>query len=107
MSNKWLVGMLTLGFGLTLLSLLLEGAYLGADSIGELATLMNPGFLEGTEEQGGVFVIAWNVIGLIPDMLFFNYSFLTGSWVIIKYIGWLLSAATMLVLMIALKPSWL
>lgn len=107
MSTKWLAGMLTLGFGVTFLSLMLEGAYLGAESIGELATLMNPGFLEGTEEQGGVFIMAWSVIGLIPDMLFYNYSFLTGSWEVIKYIGWTLSGATIVMLAIALKPSWI
>jgi len=106
-STKWLVGILLLWFGLTTMSLFLDAAYCGADQTSTLAQLMNPGFLEGTEEQGGVFIIAWNYIGLIPDMLFFNYSFLTGAWVILKYVGWCLGIATIVMLAIALKPSWL
>jgi len=105
--GRWLVGMLLLWLVVTGVSLVLYAAYVGADETSTLTTLMNPGFVEGTEEQGGVFVMGWEYIKLLPDMLFFNYSIFTGAWVIFRWIGCILSISTIVMLALALKPSWL
>jgi len=71
---KWLTGILTLFVILTLFSGLLEGAYLGAGEVSKLRVLMSPDFPPS---------LAWfsNVWGV----LWFDYAFFHGSWVIFRY----------------------
>ena len=107
MSPKWIAGMVLFWLVITIVSLIGDFAYLGGDESSLIGRLLNPGYIEGTEEQGGVFAMSWEYVEVFFNMLFLNYSFLTGVWEVIKYIYWALAIGTIVRLAIDLKPSWL
>ena len=105
----WLVG--------TLISLTLEGTYIGQetqyDSLGNqvgtvstLDKLMSPEFNQMTNPITfvvGVFNIIWDYIGVIWNMLWWNYAMFVGVWSIFKYIGWCISLGVVISLVLAIK----
>jgi len=71
-SPKWLIGILTAFVLLTLLNGILEGVYLGEGTVTRLQTLMSlPTSLAWFSNLWGV--------------LWFDYSFFHGGWIILKY----------------------
>lgn len=106
MSTRWVVGILLLWFTVTLVSLILDAQYLGAEETSNLNTLMHPEFLEGASIPFiGFFIVAWSWIRVLFDAITFNYSFLTGTWAILKYVGWCLSIATIAGFVLALRGA--
>ena len=106
MRSNWLTGMMILWFIVTLVSLILDSQYIGANETSELNLLLHPGFIEGASIPFvGFFIVTWEYISTFIGMLFFNYSFLTGSWEILKIFGWILSVATIIGLVISLRGN--
>lgn len=114
----WLIG--------TLISLTLEGSYLGQEAqyeiqmihgvptqvrVGTTSTLdklMKPEFSEMTNPISfvvGVFNVVWDYVGLIWNMLWWNYVFFTGAWEIFKYFGWGISLGVVVSLVLAIRGT--
>jgi hypothetical protein len=53
----------------------------------------------------GVFNIVWNYIKLLWNILWWNYSFLTGFWAVFKYLGWCISLGLIVTLVMALRGT--
>ena len=106
MRSNWLMGVMILWFILTIVSLILDVQYVGVEQTSALNTLLHPGFIEGASIPFvGFFIVTWEYISTFIGMLFFNYSFLTGSWEILKIFGWILSVATIIGLVISLRGN--
>lgn len=92
----WLVAILMLFVGCTLLCGISEGMYLYNDVPTTLHTLIKLNILSKTW---------W---GSFATVLWFNYSFLQGDWVIFKYcIFWPISAATVVSYVALIFPQLL
>src|SRR4030042_1446528 len=114
----WLIG--------TLISLTLEGSYIGQEAqyeiqiingvptqvrVGTVSTLeklMNPEFSPMTNPLSfvvGVFNIVWDYIGIIWNMLWWNYVMFTGVWSIFRYVGWCISLGVVVSLVLAIRRT--
>jgi len=72
---KWVIGLASAFVLLTIVSFILEGVYgLGSQ---RLHTLMNPAFWPPWE--------AWDYIKVLWGILWFDYSFFYGNWLIFRY----------------------
>ncbi len=106
MNAKWLVGMMLLWFSVTIVSLILDAQYVGADDVAKLNTLLHPSFLAGADIPFiGFFVVVFNYISVFISTLTFDYSFLTGGFEVLKYVGICLSVGTIVMLVLALRGS--
>jgi len=110
----WIIG--------SLISLTLEGSYLGQDAqwamdgtdrveVGTISTLdklMRPEFSEMTNPISfvvGVFNIVWSYLGVIWNMLWWNYAMFTGVFSVFKYIGWCISLGVVISLVLAIRGT--
>ena len=107
----WLIG--------TMLSLTLEGSYIGQEAqydesgniVGTVSTLdrlMSPDFSEMTNPVTfaiGVFNIVWDYIGILWNMLWWNYVMFTGVWSVFKYFGWCISLGVVVSLVLAIRGT--
>lgn len=94
MRITWVVGFGMLYLGGTLISLTLEQQYIGADTTSIFFRIMQPEFVEGggiLSNIWGVFKISFVWIQALWAMFWWDYSFLTGTWAVLRYIGWCLS----------------
>lgn len=83
---KWLIGILTLFIMFTLISGLIEGAYLGPNEVTTLQNFVRPPLTEPGKMWTWLTEHVW-------DVLWFDYAFFSGGWVIFKYaIFWPISA---------------
>jgi len=73
---KWLIGLGTAFILLTLLSSTLEGAYISGTEVSRLSMFLNP---------HGLFTQPLTWLSNLWGMLWFDYSFFHGSWLIFKY----------------------
>ena len=119
MRITWLVGLAILWLIGTLISLTLEGSYIGQEAqydtngvqIGTVSTLdklMSPEFSEMTNPISfvvGVFNIVWDYLGAIWNMLWWDYAMFTGVWAIFKYVGWCISLGVVISLVLAIRGT--
>lgn len=90
--TKWVISFAMLFLILTLASSIAEGAYLGGE--------------EGTLWSAMSFshpLATWQAIG---NMLIFNYSFLTGTWLIFRYVFICISVGFFIGLLLQM-PTWM
>lgn len=90
----------------TFISVTLEGQFIGADTTSVFYDIMNPDFMEYTNPLtaiGGffIYVLAW--VKGIWAVLWWDYSFFTGSWVVLRYVGWAISTAFVIGLVMAIR----
>lgn len=114
-----LIGLATLWLIGSLISLTLEGSYIGQEAqydetgaqVGTVSTLdrlMSPDFSEMTNPVTfviGVFNVVWDYIGIIWNMLWWNYAMFTGVWAIFKYAGWCISLGVVVSLVLAIRGT--
>ena len=119
MRITWLVGLAILWLIGSLISLTLEGSYIGQEAqydtngvqIGTVSTLdklMSPEFSEMTNPISfvvGVFNIVWDYLGIIWNMLWWNYAMFTGVWAIFRYVGWCISLGVVISLVLAIRGT--
>lgn len=119
MRSTWLVGLAILWLIGTIISMTLEATYIGQEvqytesgevvgTVSTLDKLMNPEFDEFTNPFTfivGVFNIVWDYIGVLWNMLWWNYTFFTGVWSIFKYIGWCISLGLIMSLVLAIRGT--
>ena len=99
------------GFGMlylagTFISLTLEQQYIGSDTTSVFFRMLQPPFVEG----GGVLSNIWGVfkvtgvwIEAVWSMLWWDYSFLTGTWAALRYIGWAMSIGLATAVILAIR----
>lgn len=119
MRMTWVVGFALLWLIGSLISLTLEGTYIGQETqfdsggnpVGTVSTLdklMRPEFSEMTNPISfvvGVFNIVWSYLGAIWNMLWWNYAMFTGVWSFFKYIGWALDLSIVVSLVLAIRGT--
>ena len=81
---------------------------------GNTETIFN-GVIEGVEvvsESAGFWSTSWSVISLIPDvivlvfsMLWFDYAFLTGDWIFLRFIFMTISIGMIVSLFLAMRGT--
>ena len=106
MRTTIVVGMLLLFLTGTIISLTLEQQYLGTSTVDTLFTLMRPDFASFSNPLtaiGGFFILVWNWIQALWDVLTWNYIFFTGYWEILRYVGWCISIGVVVSLILAVR----
>jgi len=79
---KWLIGIISLFLMLSILSGILEGAYLGDSELADVRRFTQAPFTEPWAMPG------W-IVGILSKVLFFDYAFFHGEWAILRYIFFL------------------
>lgn len=90
MSNKWTIGIMVIFVVLTVMSGICEYTVFGDDDTSLLQRLMTtPDISETTSIVGAVFGyigFGWDYLQTLWDVLWFDYSFFQGQWLLVKYI---------------------
>lgn len=108
MRISWLTGLALLYLGGMLISLTLEGQYIGADEANVFHGLLNPEFGSFTNPIsaiGGFFIAVWGFIQALWAMFTWNYSFLDGPMEIFRYVGWAASIGMIVSLVLAVRGT--
>ncbi|GAH55757.1 unnamed protein product [marine sediment metagenome] len=129
MRMTWIVGLAMLFFIGTGISMTLENEYIGSEGvqyedkygnpcdiddpgakpvgvISTFYTLVKPDFAQFTnplQAIGGFFVLAWNWIVALWKVFWWDYAFFTGTWAILKYLGWAISLGVIVALIMAIR----
>jgi len=94
--------------GGTLISVTIEGNYVGADTTSALTQAMRPPFVDFSNPLtavGGFFMVAWTYIQALWAMFWWDYSFFEGSWAILKYVGRCASIAMVASVVLAIRGT--
>ena len=103
----------TAGFGLLfitgmLISATMEGLYMSSDTSNIFYQVMNPDFGSFTNPLtavGGFFIMVWVWIQALWAIFWWDYSFLSGSWEILRYFGWAVSLAMVVSIVLAVRGT--
>lgn len=91
MRMSWLTAFVILYIAGIVISLTLEGKYITSDEANVFHTLMKPefgNFSNPLAAIGGFFKFTWVFLRALWTVLWWDYSFLTGPWEILRYVGW-------------------
>ena len=108
MRISWLSGFGLLFFFGMIISLTIEGQYFGATEANVFYRLMNPDFGSFTNPLtaiGGFFILVWTFVQALWAILWWDYSFLTGTWEILRYAGWAVSIAMVVSIVLAVRGT--
>jgi len=106
MRLSWMTGFALLYLVGMIISLTLEGQYLGVDEANVFYRVMNPNFGSFTNPIsaiGGFFIMVWTWIQALWAILTWDYSFLRGSWEVLRYVGWAGSLAMVVSIVLAVR----
>ena len=108
MRTSWMAGFGLLFFCGMLISLTIEGLYMGTDTTNVFYRVMNPNFGSFSNPLlaiGGFFIMVWTWIQALWAILWWDYSFLTGSWEILRYAGWSVTIAMVVSIVLAVRGT--
>jgi len=108
MRITWVVGLLLLFLVGTLISITLEGEYIGTDTTNVFYKLMRPDFGQFTNPLsaiGGFFLLVWDWLQAFWSVFWWDYSFFVGTWAILKYVGWCISIGIVVSLVLAIRGT--
>lgn len=126
MRMTWTVGILMLFFIGTGISLTLENEYIGAEVqyedvagnpceasaedaepvgvISQFKILIQPGFVKGGDIPIiGFFIMVWGWLQAFWSAFWWDYSFFTGTWMVLKYLGWSISIGVVVAMVMAIR----
>lgn len=106
MKTLIIVGIFMLYLIGTAISLTLEGEYLGTGLVDTFFRVMRPefgSFSNPLTAIGGFFIMVWAWIQALWAVFWWNYSFFTGYWEVLKYLGWCLSIGIVVSLVLAVR----
>lgn len=106
MRTTWVVGICMLFFIGTGISLTLEKQYAGTGLVDTFFALMKPDFASFTNPLtaiGGFFILVWDWIQALWSVFWWDYSFFTGTWAILKYLGWCVSIGIIVSIVMAIR----
>ena len=89
MATKWLIGMVTLWIICTVISLFLEAQQYGSSEVATLYTLLTPDIPSFWNPIGAAIAyitVAWDYISVFWSMFWWDYSFFTGGWELVRFI---------------------
>ena len=107
MNPRWIIGLVILLLGLGLMGGMVEGTYMSDNSTtGTLEKLVSPDMLAGTDlPVVGPAVVGismmWSYTQAFWTMLWFDYPFFEGPWVIVRLLFLGLSAGIIFSIMLA------
>lgn len=90
----------------TFISLTLEGQYASTGLIDTFFRVMRPEFGSFTNPLtaiGGFFIMVWAWMQAIWAVFWWDYSFFTGYWEILKYLCWCISIGIVVSLVLAAR----
>ena len=108
MRTTWVVGIAMLYLVGSMMSLTLEGEYLGTGVTDTFFRIMRPEFATFTNPLtaiGGFFVWVWAWVQALWAMFSWNYAFLTGYWEVLRYVGWCVSMGVVVSLILAIRGT--
>ena len=108
MRTSWLMAFSILAFCGMLISVTLEGLYIGTDETHVFWKIMNPDFASYTNPLlavGGFFIWAFGFVQALWIIFFWDYSFLEGPFEILRMFGWAISLAMVVSLVLALRGT--
>jgi len=106
MRLSWMTGFALLFLIGTVISVTIEGQYVGVDEANVFYRVMNPNFGSFTNPLsaiGGFFIMVWDWIQAVWAILTWDYSFLQGSFKMFRYVGWAGSVAIVVSLVLAVR----
>lgn len=105
MHPKWLISLLIIFVGGTLLSGLLEQQYLGSGETGVIFRLLNNykeiEFTNPLVALGTFVTVAWSYIQTLWAIFWWDYAFFHGSWAIFRYFFMSISVGIVVSLVLA------
>lgn len=111
MRPAWLTGMCWLWFGVTVVTVICEGTWIGATEASILTRLMKPNFAQGgvglplIDNVIGFFYVVRDYLVALFDILTWNYTFVTGVWVFLRYLASFCSIATIWAMITSIRGS--
>ena len=108
MRTTWLVGFPMLWVIGTYISVTIEMQYPGTDTADLFYAMLRPDFGSFTNPLtaiGGFFMVVWDWIQALWIMVWWDYSFLTGVWEVLKLFGFCLSLAWVVSLVLAIRGT--
>ena len=108
MRTLFIVGMILAFFvgGLISQTIDYQNSYMNPDSHNMFVLLLEPEFVTGGSIPViGFFVIAWEWLQAIWVALSWDYSFFTGYWEILRYVGWCFSIGFIVSLVLAVRGT--
>ena len=106
MRVSWMMGFALLYLVGMIISLTIEGQYLGVDEANVFHKVMNPEFGSFTNPLsaiGGFFIMVWTWIQALWAILTWDYSFLRDSWQVLRYVGLAGSLAMVVSIVLAVR----
>jgi len=106
MKTSYIIAAALLWLGGMFISNTLDQQYLGTDTTTPLFTLLNPSFGSFSNPLtaiGGFFILMWSWVQALWIMFWWDYSFLSGSWEILKYVGWCFSLGIVVSIIMAVR----
>jgi len=103
-----MTGFALLAFLGMIISATIEGAYIGSDATNIFYRAMNPTFgsnLNVLTAIAGFFMLAWVYVQALWAVFTWDYSFLEGSWEILRVGGWAVSMAMVVSLVLAMRGT--
>lgn len=92
----------------TAISLTLEGQYIGAGLVDTFFRVMRPEFGSFSNPLiavGGFFIMVWAWVQALWAVFWWDYSFLTGYWEVLKYAGWCISIGVVVGIVLAVRGT--
>ena len=92
----------------TVISETIEGSFIGATETTVLYNAMNPAFTTTSNPLtaiAGFFMAVWGWIQALWTMFTWDYSFLTGTFALIRYFGWCVSIGMIVSIVLAVRGT--
>ena len=108
MRTTWVVGICMLHLIGTVISLTIEGQYLGTDTTSTFFRMMRPefgSFSNPLTAIGGFFIMVWAWVQALWAVFWWDYSFFAGYWEILQYLGWCVSIGIIVSLVLAVRGT--
>lgn len=106
MRTTWIVGIFMLHLLGTAISLTIEGRYLGTGLVDTFFRVMKPefgSFSNPLTAIGGFFIMVWAWMQALWAVFWWDYSFFTGYWEVLQYVGWCVSIGIIVSLVLAAR----
>lgn len=108
MRTSWMAGILFLFVFGQIISLTIESQYVGTNLTDTFYALMRPDFAQFTNPLtaiGGFFIFLWEWVQALWAVFWWDYSFLEGTWEILRVFGWALSISMIVSILMAIRGT--
>lgn len=107
MATKWFIGLMMAWVILTVMSNMQDGAYLSGsdaqDLVNATQSVQGVDYTSASSSAGGAVVAVGKFLSAAGKALMWDYSFMTGGYVILRYLGMCVSFALLLSFALAIR----